>query len=371
MAGLSGLSQVFNILEDVVAGIVPPSTVVGLSVGSSSIKLVELKKTGKTWKLLHFGIIQLPEDVIVNREIVNAIAVADSLKSLVAQIKLKNKYVCTALSGSSIVIKRMILELSKQNDVQDQIFWEAEQYLPFDIAEVIMDYQILSKSKDNKMDILLVGVKRSILESFMDCVLNGGLKPKIVDVEFFALQNVLEANYPTNSSEAVALVDIGATSLKFVVVYEGVPLFTKDSSIGGKNLTSEIQKHLGVSFLDAETLKTSTGSDPGTPQEVPQEVVDLMQVTGESFATEIKRAIDFYNASSSGAPVAFVLLSGGSSKIPGLSKMIEDSIGLPTQLVNPFNSISYDPAVFTPEYIESIGPFAAIPIGLALRAGAR
>jgi type IV pilus assembly protein PilM len=363
----SGFSKLLLAFNDAASLLIPSGTVVGLSIGSSSIKIVELKKSGNNWKLLHFGIIQLPEDVIVNREIVNSIAVTDSLKSLIEQIKLKNKSVCTSLSGTSLIIKRMMMEVPKMSEIQDQVFWEAEQYLPFDISEVSIDYQVLSRSKDNKTDVLLVAVKNTVLESYMECVTNAGLRPKIVDVDFFALQNLFEANYPAHPSEAVAIVDIGATSLQFVVVHSGIPVFTKDSAIGGRNLTAEIQKHLNLSFLDAEALKTTAGTDQSTPQEVS----DLIHVMGENFATEIKRAVDFYNASSSGAPVAYVLLAGGSSKLFGLSKTVEEILGLPTQLLAPFNSISYDPSIFTSEYLEGIAPFAAIPIGLALRAGVK
>jgi len=341
-------------------------TAVGLSIGSSSIKLVELKKAGKIWKLLHFGIVQLPEDAIVNREILNSISVVESIKTLTNQIKLKSKNVCTSLSGTSLIIKRMTLEVPNMKELQDQVFWEAEQYLPFDVSEVVMDYQVLSRAKDNKTDVLLVAVKRSILDSYMACIQDAALKPKIVDVDFFALQNLFEANYPVNASEAVAIADIGASSLKIVVVHGGVPVFTKDTAMGGRNLTAEIQKNLNLSYTDAETLKTG---GPGSG--MPQEVMDLMHIMGENLALEIKRSLDFYNASSSGAPVSYVLLTGGGAKIPQLSKTVEDSTGLPTQLANPFNAISYDPAVFTQDYIAAIAPMAAVPIGLALRAGAR
>jgi len=360
-------AKILELIDALLSAGSNPGTAVGLSIGTSSIKIIELQKTGKTWKLLHFGIVQLAEDTIVNRDILNSIAVTDSIKTLTAQIKLKSKVVCTSLSGTSVIIKRMMLEVPNMKELQDQIFWEAEQYLPFDVSEVALDFQVLSRTADFKTDVLLAAVKRTVLESYMECVSNAGLKPKIVDVDFFALQNLYEANYPANPSEAVALVDIGASSVKFVVVHAGVPVFTKDSAIGGRNLTTEIQKHLNLSFLDAEALKTGAGSEGSTPQEV----TDLIAVMGENFATEIKRAVDFYNASSSGAPVAYILLSGGSSKIPGLSKTVEDGVGLPTQLLNPFNAISYDPAVFTQEYLESIAPLAAIPMGLALRAGVK
>lgn len=363
-AALGGVSQLFSQISSALAG--GGGTAVGLSIGTSSIKIVELKKAGKSWKLLHFGIVQLPEDVIVNREIVNQIAVVESIKTLTNQLKLKNKNVCTSLSGTSLIIKRMTLEVPNLKDLQDQVFWEAEQYLPFDVSEVNMDFHMLSRGKDNNTDVVLVAVKKSVLESYILCVEDAGLKAKVVDVDFFALQNLLEANYPSNSAEAVAIVDIGASSMKMVVVHEGAPLFTKDSALGGKNLTAEIQKNLNLSYADAETLKMGGGGGP-----MPQEVMDLMAIMADNFATEIKRSLDFYSASTAGAPVAYILLSGGSARIPNLSRTVEETTGLPTQIVNPFNAISYDPAVFTQEYLTSIAPIAAVPIGLALRAGAK
>lgn len=338
---------------------------IGLSIGTSSIKVVELKKAGKSWKLLHFGIVQLPEDVIINREILNPIAVVDSIKTLVSQIKLKSKNVCTSLSGTSLIIKRMQLEVPNLRDLQDSVFWEAEQYLPFDASEVVMDFQLLSRTKDSKTDVVLVAVKKAMLDSYMDCIEDAGLKPKVVDVDFFALQNLFEASYPANPSEAVAIVDVGASSMKIVIVQNGIPVFTKDAAVGGRMLTAEIQKNLNLSYADAETLKMGGAQDGTTPQEVR----DLMHTMAENFATEIKRALDFYNASSVGAPVAYILLAGGSARIPELSRVVEEVVGLPTQLMNPFNSISYDPAVFTQDYLNAIAPVAAIPVGLALRAG--
>jgi type IV pilus assembly protein PilM len=308
---------------------------------------------------------QLPEDAVVNREIVNQVAVVETIKALIHQLKLKNKMVCTSLSGTAVIIKRLTLEVPNMKDLQDSVFWEAEQYLPFDISEVLMDYHVLSRSKDHKTDVILVAAKRNVVETYMGCIQDSGLQPKIVDVDFFALQSLFESNYASNPNEAVAIVDIGASSLKLVICNNGTPVFTKDSALGGRNLTAEIQRHLNLSYVDAEALKTG-----GQAGGMPQEVSDLMHIMSENFATEIKRALDFYNASSSGAPVSYILLAGGSAKIPGLGKVVEDIAGLPTQLMNPFNAISYDPSVFTQDYVSAIAPLASLPIGLAIRAGA-
>lgn len=367
MAGLKDIKinkEFFANLAKIIQ--LPQSTTVGVSIGTSSVKIVELKKSGKSWKLLHFGVVQLPEDAIVNREILNPIAVTESIKTLINQLKLKSKIVCTSLSGTSVIIKRMTVEAPRKSELQEQVFWEAEQYLPFDISEVVMDFHMLSRAKDSKTDVILVAAKSSVLDSYTGVIEDAGLQAKIVDTDFFALHTAFEANYPQSNTEAIAIVDIGASALKVVVVHANVPVFTKESALGGRNLTAEIQKHLNLSFNDAEALKTG-----GQGAALPQEVMDLMAIMNDNFATEIKRALDFYAASASGAPVSQVLLSGGSSKVPGLPKTVEDAIHLPTQLINPFGSVTYDPAVFTPDYVQTIAPVAAIPIGLAIRGAAK
>lgn len=365
-ASLSSIKKQLAKVSDLVSG-AGSNTAVGVSIGSSSIKLAELKKVGKTWKLVHFGVVQLPEGAVENREIVNSIAVIESLKTLLSQIKLRNKSVCTSLSGSSLIIKRMPLQVPNLKELPDQVFWEAEQYIPFDIAEVALDYHILSRAKDSQTDILLTAVKKSVLEGYVHCCEEAGLKAKIVDVDFFALQHLWENNYPgAGGSEAVALVDIGASSMKLSVVHGKIPVFTKDTNLGGRNLTAEIERNMQLSYSDAEALKLSAQS--GT---VPQEMNDLMQIMCENFAMEIKKSLDFYHASSIGAPVSSILIAGGSAKIPNLSAVIEERNGVPTQQFDPFLGVGYDATVFTPDYLQSISTLSVIPIGLAIRAGTR
>jgi len=364
MNSSSFISNISDALEPLFS--VGGGTAVGLSIGTSSIKIVELKKSGKTWKLLHFGLVQLPEDAIVNREIVNQVAVIESIKTLTHQLRLKSKTVCTGISGSSLILKKMNVGAPNLRELQEQVFWEAEQYIPFDISEVVMDYQLISRTKDKQAEVVLVAVKKDVLENYMESIKQSGLKAKIVDVDFFALQNVFEANYPSHPSEATALVDIGASSTKIVIVQGGVPIFTKDSAFGGNNVTAEIQRNLNLSYADAEVLKTGAQGVA-----MPQEVSELMQIMAENLALEIKKSMDLYYASSSGAPVTSVLIAGGSAKIPDFSKIVEEALGIPAQIFNPFISISYDPAVFTQEYVNAIAPLAVVPIGLALRAGVK
>lgn len=342
------------------------SSWVGLNIGTSSIKIVELKKSGKAWKLVHFGVALLPEGAVVDREIVNTPAVIDTLKSLVSQLKLNAKTVCTSVSGNSVIIKRLLLDIPNAKEIQEQVFWEAEQYIPYDPAEVYMDYQVLSRGKDNKTDVILVAVKKQILEGYASSIEACKLKAGIVDVDLFAIQNSFELNGAPPPDDATFLVDVGAGATKMVVLQGGIPVFTKDSALCGNSLTAEIQRHLNLSFADAESLKTG-----GAGNGVPQEVSELMLVQSENLAAEVKRAIDFYGASSTGAPLSQVVLTGGGALLPQLGEMIAQATGLSVSHLDPFQGIQCDPKVFTQDYLDSVAFLAAVPIGLALRAGAK
>jgi type IV pilus assembly protein PilM len=197
----------------------------------------------------------------------------------------------------------------------------------------------------------------------MSVVEEAGLRPKIVDTDFFALQNAFELNYPQGPSEAAALIDMGASGMKICIVHRGVPVFTKDSALGGRSLTADIQKHLNLSYVDAENLKSGQGG------QIPQEVSDLMSVAADNMAQEIKRTLDFYNASGTGPRVSLILLAGGSAKIPNLTQVIDEHTSVKTQLLNPFSTIQVDSRMFTQDYVSAIAPLAAVPLGLALRAG--
>lgn len=338
------------------------STQIGVSIGTSSVKIAEIKKTGKTYSLVHFGVAQLPDEVINNREIANHMAVVDAIKGLVAQLKIKGRNVVTSLSGASVIVKKILLEQTAAKELNDAILWEAEQYVPFDINEVAYDYQVINKNgPEGKMEVMLVACKRQLIDSYQAVLKDAGLNANTVDIDVFGLQNAFENNYPLEA--IAALVDIGAGSLKLSICGNGIPLFTRDTALGGKQLTAEIQKHLNLSYNEAELLKI----DGNAQGQVPQEVADLMHVMAENFAAEIKRSLDFYTASNAGPPPTHVLLAGGSCRLPNLVKMVEDACGLPVEYLNPFNNINYDSKIFTPDYINVVSSMAAVPLGLALR----
>jgi type IV pilus assembly protein PilM len=338
------------------------SSNLGLDIGSSSLKLAELKKQGSTFVLTHFAQVPLPEDAIQNREILNAIAVGDAIRSAVDEVNPKVKMVAASVGGSSLIVKKMMVEVDNPKELDDQVLWEAEQYIPFDISDVVVDYQQISEVTGKQADVLLAAVKKDVLESMIAVIEDSGLKASVVDADFFALYNCFEVNYPDKLGNTVAIIDIGASSTKLLIASDGSPIFTKEAALGGRTLTHEIAKHLKLSISDAEALKIGDQT-----QSVPQEVSELMNIASENFAIEIKRSIDFYNASSAGAPVQELLITGGNLFIPGLLKLIEERTGLPTSEFDPFAAIEVDSGAIDEDFLKAIRPIASVSIGLAAR----
>ncbi len=335
------------------------ASLIGLSIGASSVKLVELKKKKNTYELVRFGAVPLQEGAIVNREIVNNMQVADAIQTLITQVKPSSKEVCSSIGGSNVIIKTIQLTVTSVKELEDQVFWEAEQYIPFDINEVVLDYQVLGKNTGENVEVILVAVKKSLIEAYMGCISDAKLKPRIIDAEYFALQNTFEVNYGVRP-EGMLIVDVGASSSKMIACANGIPHLIKDSSYGGNQMTSDIQKALGVTFNDAEALKLSAN--------IPQEISETIRNSIYTLAAEIKKSTDFYSASSMGPPLGGIMLTGGVMSIGGISQMVEELCGLPVQLLNPFQQITVASGVDT-GLVSEQAVFLSVPIGLAIRAG--
>jgi type IV pilus assembly protein PilM len=337
---------------------------IGLSIGASSIKIAELKKKGKSqWTLVRYASVGISDAFSEQREVVNGAMITQAIQEVLSQSKVKSKDICSSIVGSGVIIKNLTLIVTDMKELNDQVFWEAEQYIPFDISEVVVDYQVIKKTKDNNVEVMLVAVKRDLLDQYVNVIEDAKLQIKIMDVEVFALQNAFEINYPPSDTDAVMLVDVGAMSTKTVICSGGVPFFTKDAPFGGGMVTQEIQRDLKLPTpMDAEALKTSSN--------LPHEVSEIVARMGHILATELKKSVDFYTASSLGPPVSAVYLSGGGSRATHLSKIIEEYVNLPVVYLNPFEQIiAADPAAMSQDYLDSIAQEAVIPIGLAIRAG--
>jgi type IV pilus assembly protein PilM len=342
----------------------------GLDIGSSSVKLVQLRESKKGVQLANFSMAPLPSEAIVDGALMNASAVVDTIQGMIAAQKLKFKDCAVAISGHSVIIKKISLPAMTQEELDESIKWEAEQYIPFDVNDVYLDYQILQSRPDQgQMDVLLVAAKKEVVDEYAGVVREAGLDPVVVDVDAFTIYNTFEAAYGFPPGETVVLIDIGAATISINVVSNGVSMFTRDISMGGNQFTEEIQKQLNVSYDEAEAYKLGGEKGVDADSVVPQEVEQVLQSVSDSMAGEIHRSLDFYLATSSEGRVSRVYLSGGTSKVPALARAIEDKVGVAVELIDPFRNIQIDPKVFNLDYINEIRSIASVAVGLGLRRG--
>ncbi len=346
---------------------------VGLDIGSHSIKIMELKEAkGGAWKLVKFGLHKLPAETIVDGAIMNSGAVVEGIRDLMARHKIKAREVATSIAGHSVIIKKITLPAMSDDELTESIQWEAEQYIPFSINDVNLDTQVLSRAGDEsgQMDVLLVAAKKDIIQEYTAVISEAGLKPLIVDVASFAIENCFDLNEEPAPGEIVALVNVGASLVNINILNNGITAFTRDINMGGNQFTEEIQKQLNVSYEEAEALKLGgniSSSQSTTEAVVPQEVGAILRSTSEALAVEIQRSIDFYLATSPGLSLSRLILSGGTAKIAGLKDALEETLNTKVSLSDPFKNLSFNPKDFDPDYLRDLGPMSTVVVGLASR----
>ena len=340
---------------------------VGLDIGSSSVKLVQLKEKKGGYQLVAFGSAPLPPEAIVDGALMNSAAIVQAIQELVAQQKVKVKEVAIGVRGHSVIIKKIALPRMSQEELDESIQWEAEQYIPFDVKDVNIDTQILTPEADaaGQMDVLLVAAKKDMINDYTSVCAEAGLTAIVVDVDAFAVQNAYEANYDPGAGETVVLVNVGAAVSNINVISRGVTTFTRDITMGGNAFTEEIQKQLNISYDEAEALKV--GGQGESDAVVPQEVERVIQGVAEQLGGEIQRSLDFYASTAADGKVTRAFLSGGTARIPALFKTVEARAGVPVEILNPFKNIEIDNKKFDPAVILAAAPSAAVGIGLALR----
>lgn len=342
--------------------------IIGLDIGSSSIKVAEVKDTKKGYHLENLGIQSLPPEVIVDGAIMNASAVADAIQTLLGERKIKTKNVCTSLGGTGVIVKRIKVPAKDPAELATSIQFDAAQYIPFDINDVNLSHQIIGgPDEEGQMEVLMVAARKDLVNDYVTVIKEAGLNPVIMDIDGFAVYNMFEVNYPIQPDEVVALVNVGATVINIVVTKGGTAMFTRDVSAGGHHYTEEIQKQLGVSYEEAEMLKIGGASGADTEEVMRQEVQDIIRTVSENIAMEVQKSLDFFSTTSPEDHISKIWISGGASKVSGFKEVLEERSGIPVELVNPFNNISFDEKKFDINFLEQIGPQAAVAVGLALR----
>ncbi len=340
---------------------------VGLDIGSSSVKLVQLKEKKGGYVLVAFGAAPLPPEAIVDGALMNSAAIVQAIQELVAQHKVKTKEVAIGVRGHSVIIKKISMPRMSQEELDESIQWEAEQYIPFDVKDVNIDTQILTPDGDaaGQMDVLLVAAKKDMINDYTSVCAEAGLTATVIDVDAFAVQNAFEANYDSSPSDTVVLVNVGAAVSNINVISRGVTTFTRDITMGGNAFTEEIQKQLNISYDEAEALKV--GGQGETDAVVPQEVERVIQAVADQMGGEIQRSLDFYASTAADGKITKAFLSGGTARVPALYKVVEARAGVPVEILNPFKNVEIDNKKFDPGVIVAAAPSAAVGVGLALR----
>jgi type IV pilus assembly protein PilM len=343
-------------------------SIVGLDVGSSSIKAVELSKKskGKNFDLTHLGVAQVPAEAIVQGAFLNSSAITEAIQEAIENAKIKTNNVAAAVCGHSVIVKKVSLPQMTRDELDEQIRWEAEQYIPFDVNEVNLDFQILETSdSEGQMDVLLVAAKKDLIDDYVQVIREAGLTPVAVDVAGFAIENAFEINYDTAPDDVIALVNIGAQVVNINIMAGGVPCFTRDITTAGNQYTEEIQKALSISFEEAERIKLG-GQGTDSQDVVPQEVEQAMQSVTETVIGEISRSLDFYAATTAESRINKVYLSGGSAKVSGLEAAFHERTGLDVETLNPLSRMLPSDR-FDQEYLDDMSAALSVGVGLALR----
>jgi type IV pilus assembly protein PilM len=336
---------------------------VGLDIGSSSVKAVELRRTKKGYELVHVGLEQLASDTVVDGAIMDALSVADSISDVLSRHKIKIKSVATSVSGHSVIVKKIPLPAMTDEELEESIQWEAEQHIPFDIADVSLDYQVLNTSATSSMaDVLLVAVKKDKILNHTNVITQAGKIPTVVDIDAFAVQNAFETNYDPVSNATVALLNIGASIMNILVAKGGTPLFTRDVSVGGNQFTDALQKEMNLSFEEAEQVKKGKLIE-GVQSE---SVSSLMQSVSEVLLLEIQKTFDFFRATTGGEQLQRVYVSGGCAKVEGFLDLLQARLGLPVEMLDPFKNIAIGKGIDL-DLLDEISPSMVVAVGLALR----
>jgi len=328
------------------------------------VKAVELKKKGSTYELVNLGVEPLGQDTVVDGAIMDALSVSSAIENIFRQNKIKTKNVATSVSGHSVIVKRITVNATTEEELYNAIPYEAQQHIPFDMADVNLSYQPLGPAISGAgSDVMLVAVKREKILNHTNVLSQAGKTPMVVDYDGFAVFNALEANYNIALDQMLAVLNIGASIMNIVIGRGGTPLFTRDVSVGGNQYTDTLQKELDLSFEDAEKLKRG--------EEVPNVTAEQksphIRSVSEILLLEIQKTFDFFRQTTSTDNIQYILLSGGTARIEGLVDQLTEEFNIPVDVVNPFQKLLVDPKKFEQGYIEDLAPRMTVAVGLALR----
>jgi type IV pilus assembly protein PilM len=343
---------------------------VGLDIGSSSIKVAEVVETKKGMELKKFGISEMPSGAIEEGMIKDPEVVADSIRQLFRSFNIKQSNAAISIGGYSVVVKRINVQTMTEEALQSTIQFEAEQYIPFDIGDVNLDFQILGDSENNpnQMSVLLVAAKKEMIADYVNVLEMANLTPCVVDVDAFALQNIYEAGYLQDEAEEgsqdfIALIDVGASKTSLNILKGGESLFMRDVSLGCGQINQKIISIINCTTDEAETIKLGEESTRISKEELKEIESSIVA----DWCSEITRALDFFYSTYPDDKIKKILLSGGGGNIKDFRKLLALRTATEVEIINPFKSVYVNDDRFDKEYLELMAPQASICMGIALR----
>jgi len=350
------------------------NNLVGVDIGSSSIKVCQIKETRKGRSLHKLAYAQLPPQTIVDGHIMNAGVVTETLSRLFADNQIKQKNVAISVSGQSVIIRKITVPMMTPAELDEQIQWEAEQHIPFDIKDVQIDYEVLKRQPERgQMDLLLVAAKRDEINDYAQFVREARLKPLVVDIDAFTVQNLFETARGFPPDQTLALINLGASLSSLNIITGGVSAFTRDIASGGNVITEEIQRQTGVSFEQAESYKCGEGGgDAGDGSAfrggmVPQQVHEVIESVCDTIAAEIQRSLDFFMATSGESEIHRIFVTGGTANLTTLRNAIQRRAKTPVEFFNPVENLSIDGRAVPEPLLRERAAQLAVAVGLSLR----
>jgi type IV pilus assembly protein PilM len=337
---------------------------VGLDIGSRTLKLAEIIDTKAGSTLNNFSTINIEPGLIEEGSVRDPEAVSGYIRELFKSIKLKDKNVAISIGGYSVIVKKINVQTMTEDELHESIHFEAEQYIPFDISEVNLDFQILGESEHNpnQMNVLLVAAKKEMISEYINLMKMAKLNPRIIDVDAFALQNIFNFNYSLED-ENVALIDIGASKTSLNILKDNVSEFMRDVSLGCEQINDKIASTVGCTIEETEAIKLGKETDLISAEDL-KDIVDSV-VT--DWCIEIKRALDFFYSTYPEEQIGRIVLSGGGANIKKFLELLAAETSAEVEVINPFQNIIVDSNRFDSSYLEQIAPQAAICMGLAAR----
>ncbi len=335
--------------------------VVGLDIGSSSVKAIAVKRVGSNYHLVGFGLVEIPSGVVEGGEIRNPGKVQAAISAALNQGNIETKDAVIGVSGGSVIAKRVKVPKMSQSELEESIRWEAEQHIPFDTDDVNLDFQIVG-SGGQEIEVMLVAVKKGRVESYVEVAEAAGLRVVVADADVFALENQYEVNYPELKGEVVALVNVGAEVTNTNIIQRGNCVYARDILFGGRQIVGALGRRLGIDPAQAEPLLR----DPDAGGSFGSEVENVTDSVTQELGTEIQRTLDYFGTTGEHERISQILLGGGCALLPGLRERLTSQWGIEVGIMDPFRHVQAG-GEHSMDEIKALGPRLAVAMGLATR----